>query len=374
MARQITLELLAESAKFESGMKNAARAADVGAERIEDAAKKADRMSDALNRTGEAADGSESKFMGLSDVASGVGDLFGIEALGGIAAFGLGMADLTGGFAQLTPVMTGVMDKIKNLSIVTKAQSAAQAALNLVMSLNPIFLVVAAVVALIAIFVVAYKNVEWFRDLVDGAFRVIKGAVEGAFNWVRDNWPLLLAILTGPIGIAIYTITKHWDTIKEGFTKVKEWIGDRIGDIVGFITDIPGKIGAIADKLKDAFMAPFKAAFNGIAGIWNNTVGKLRFEIPDWVPGLGGKGFDMPTIPEFRALGGPVLAGSPYIVGERGPELFVPSGSGTIVPGGGGGGSVTIYLQSLDPAGAGPLVVRALDEYESRNGARYARA
>lgn len=42
-----------------------------------------------------------------------------------------------------------------------------------------------------------------------------------------------------------------------------------------------------------------------------------------------GFGFQLPG---FRAEGGPVSANSPYIVGERGPELFVPSGSGTIVP------------------------------------------
>jgi phage-related minor tail protein len=34
----------------------------------------------------------------------------------------------------------------------------------------------------------------------------------------------------------------------------------------------------------------------------------------------------------FRAAGGPVSAGSPYIVGEKGPELFVPGRSGGIVP------------------------------------------
>ena len=52
----------------------------------------------------------------------------------------------------------------------------------------------------------------------------------------------------------------------------------------------------------------------------------------------------------FRAMGGPVSGGTPYIVGERGPELFVPSGSGSIVAnskmnqGGGssGGGSVNV--------------------------------
>jgi hypothetical protein len=51
----------------------------------------------------------------------------------------------------------------------------------------------------------------------------------------------------------------------------------------------------------------------------------------------------------FRAMGGPVSGGSPYVVGEKGPELFVPHASGTIVPnnkmGGGSGsgsGSVTV--------------------------------
>jgi len=50
----------------------------------------------------------------------------------------------------------------------------------------------------------------------------------------------------------------------------------------------------------------------------------------------------------FRAEGGPVSAGSPYVVGEKGPELFVPSSSGSIVPNGamgssgGGSGGVTV--------------------------------
>lgn len=50
-----------------------------------------------------------------------------------------------------------------------------------------------------------------------------------------------------------------------------------------------------------------------------------------------------------RAVGGPVSGGSPYIVGERGPELFVPSASGAIVPNNrladamGGGGSAVTY-------------------------------
>lgn len=50
----------------------------------------------------------------------------------------------------------------------------------------------------------------------------------------------------------------------------------------------------------------------------------------------------------FRAAGGDVAAGRAYVVGERGPELFVPGRAGEIVP---GGGTVTINMPAIDLAG-----------------------
>lgn len=52
----------------------------------------------------------------------------------------------------------------------------------------------------------------------------------------------------------------------------------------------------------------------------------------------------------FLADGGPASANKPYIVGERGPELFVPNTSGTVVPNDalGGGGSVTYNINAVD--------------------------
>jgi hypothetical protein len=58
----------------------------------------------------------------------------------------------------------------------------------------------------------------------------------------------------------------------------------------------------------------------------------------------------------YRAAGGPVTGGSPYIVGEKGPELFVPGRSGSIVPnhalGGGGSGVTTNVVVNVDAAGS----------------------
>jgi hypothetical protein len=53
----------------------------------------------------------------------------------------------------------------------------------------------------------------------------------------------------------------------------------------------------------------------------------------------------------FRAGGGPVLAGTPYMVGERGPELFVPRSAGNIVPNGAGGNVVNINVNQSFAAG-----------------------
>ena len=59
-----------------------------------------------------------------------------------------------------------------------------------------------------------------------------------------------------------------------------------------------------------------------------------------------------------RATGGPVVGGRPYMVGERGPELFVPAATGRIEPLAGGGGprevrvAITIQAGASEAAGA----------------------
>jgi len=51
-----------------------------------------------------------------------------------------------------------------------------------------------------------------------------------------------------------------------------------------------------------------------------------------------------------KAMGGPVTAGTPYLVGERGPELWIPRQSGNLVPNSGLGGANITY--TIDARGA----------------------
>ena len=66
-----------------------------------------------------------------------------------------------------------------------------------------------------------------------------------------------------------------------------------------------------------------------------------------------------------RQNGGPVSQGSSYLVGERGPEIFTPSGSGMITPNSAiGGNTITVNVQGADPQ----AVVRALQDYNRTAG------
>ena len=56
---------------------------------------------------------------------------------------------------------------------------------------------------------------------------------------------------------------------------------------------------------------------------------------------------------QFKAAGGSVMGGTPYVVGEKGPELFVPGRSGTIVPNNQlGGGGATNVVVNVDASGS----------------------
>jgi phage-related minor tail protein len=62
--------------------------------------------------------------------------------------------------------------------------------------------------------------------------------------------------------------------------------------------------------------------------------------------------FSMGSLLPGRAMGGPVSAGSSYMVGERGPELFTPKHGGNIVPNNALGGSTTNVVVNVDASGS----------------------
>lgn len=252
----------------------------------------------------------------------------------------------------------------------TAAWTAVQWLLNAAFLANPITWIVLAVVALVAAIVLAYKNSETFRNIVQkvgqiaaAAFGWIVDAVKKVgewigkvFGWVRDNWSKIGLILTGPIGWAVKWITGNWDKV------------------MGFFKAIPGKLGELFKGVVNAITFPFRTAFNAISKLWNSTIGKLAWTIPDWVPGVGGKTIAAPKLPELQGLatGGTVTRAGAFLVGEAGPEVVTLPAGAAVTPNGGGGpgGHITININGGNLA----EVRRVVEDAISGNNRRLASA
>jgi len=208
-----------------------------------------------------------------------------------------------GAIAGIATAILAVNFAMKAWTAATAAFTAVQAAFNAVMALNPIFLMVALFVAVGAALVVLQMKFNIFGKV----FEAVGNTASTVFNG-----------------------------IKTGFAAV--------------VTAVSGYVNGL--------VAVYKGLFNGIATVWNNTVGKLSFKIPGWVPGIGGKGFDVPEIP-MLAEGGIVNSPTLAMIGEAGPEAVVPlNRAGSL------GNNITINVNGGDPN----AVVAALRTYMRQNG------
>ncbi|GAB1642526.1 hypothetical protein [Krasilnikovia sp. MM14-A1259] len=238
-------------------------------------------------------------------------------------------AESAGILTRARAVIGMVAQKVATVAttVVTRAYTAVQWLLNVAMDANPLGLIVLALAAVAAGLYLLWTHSATFRKIVTGAFNTVWGAIKTGWNWIKKNWPLLLGILTGPIGWAVLAITKNWTKIKNGATTVKDWIVARFDALTTWFGKLPGRIGKALSGLGRFLTAPFRTAFNGVAILWNRTLGGMSFTLPSWIPGVGGNSFSLPRIP-YLAKGGIVPktpGGRAVMAGDGGEdEAIVP--------------------------------------------------
>jgi phage-related protein len=154
---------------------------------------------------------------------------------------------------------------VRTVIAVQKAMAAAQAILNVVMAANPIGLVVIAVAGLIAILVVAWTHSQRFRSIVTGAFHAVTDAASATWGWIKGHWPLLLGILTGPIGPAVVLIVRNFDKIKalpgQMFDVGRRIVQSIIDGIKSRVAGVANAIGSVAQTIRNHL--PFSPAKEG---------------------------------------------------------------------------------------------------------------
>lgn len=304
-------------------------------------------------------------------------------------------------------------------------------------SMGPIALVVAAVAGAVFLIVKYWDEIKgaaeatwtWVRDrfedlktfflqwapLLAGPIGLVlvywdelKGAATAAKDWVAGRFNDLVSFLEGIPGRIGRGLTGPFEGIKEGASTAKGWVQDRFNDLVEWIGDVPGRIGRkltgafdvyrdaatgakdwiigrfedaiswlggvpgkIGSKLKGAFTGladAFRLAWNGVARFING-VADFKIGLPGPIPDVHVNFPDLPTFHTGGVFRAPTAGGEGLALlrdGER------------VIPAGQGGGSTVIFqagaIQALDPQAAASAVVRAIDEYERRNGQRFARA
>lgn len=299
---QVTLTLAGDSSQLETAFDRVGQSAKSMGGQVAEAGKGFDKAAEATDTLDTRAMGFRDTVTGVEDSVKGFGQLLkGDFSAGALVTAGMGVGDLASGFTNLIVPMaktvgTTVAATAANVahatssfavSAATKVWAGVQWLLNAALLANPIVLIVAGIILLIGVIVLIATKTTWFQDIWKVVWTNVK------------RWALAF-----------------WDWLK----------------------DLPGQIGVVFGKMAGYITAPWRAAFNFIATAWNNTIGKLKWTVPSWVPIIGGNTISAPQLPRFHAGG--VVPGAP------GTEMMALLQAGERVIPNGSGGAVVLEVHS----------------------------
>lgn len=181
------------------------------------------------------------------------------------------------------------------------------------------------------------------RGVFDMVFAAIRGIIERAdkticerVNNIREFFRNLGEWMEGTFGFKWKNV---FETVKNAVKAFRDCMGPIISSVqvifMGLTNFISGVFSgnwrrawfgvrqifeSIVSGLSHIFKAPLNFMIDGINKFLSG-IGKIK--IPDWVPGVGGKGFSIPRIPRL-AKGGIVSASTIANIGEAGTEAVIP--------------------------------------------------
>ena len=211
----------------------------------------------------------------LGGIALAIGPV--ATAIGGLITIGTGISKITEAMKKWE-----VVTKLQ--AVATKAMTIAQGALNAVMNMNPISLIIIAIVALIAIIVALWNKCEWFREAVMTVINAIWGAIQSVgsfimgvfqnvFNFVSGIFTNLWNVIQTVVNTIVSIFSTAWNTIKNVATTVWNGIlglfsaGGKI--FTGVVEGIAGVFKTIVNALIRGINKIISIPFNTINGILN---------------------------------------------------------------------------------------------------------
>lgn len=362
------------------------------------------------------------------DLQNFLGMLAGLAALAGGLAIAFGptaaaIALVVGGLAML---VVGIKDVIENgftlentLTIIAGLLAAGIGISILTGSWIPLLIAgfVAALVALVSFTGHGEELIQGLKKIIDGFGKFFKGVFTGDLNLAAEGAKQIWAGLKQTWNAIVNSIKDAWSafiTWLQGKNQALAAIFETIGKLFSDQYNAWKKIlSGLITFLTGVFTGDWKKAWNGVLdilkGVWNLIVGtvegainfiidginllisalnKIHFEVPDWVPLVGGKSFGINITPVSR-VSLPRLASGAVIppnrefmavLGDQKSGTNIETPLATMVqafkqamnePGGAGGRQMTVILQ-LDRRELGRAIYQLNNEETQRVGVRLA--
>lgn len=231
------------------------------------------KLSDGLTKLSEKLTQAQSWWNGLSKETQG----FILKALAVAAALG-----------PTLMIFAKVITLFQTLAPIIKGLQLAWVLLNAAFAFSPIGMIVIAIVALVAGLVLAYQHSETFRNIVNGAFGAVRdfvmAAVDFIVGFVKDHFLLLVTVVTGPIGLLVVLVIKHWDEIKAKTAAAWDWVVEKVKAIPGLLVaafmnfTLPGLIIKHWDTIKEKT----SQAWGAVVDFVKSIPGKLLSFFLNW--------------------------------------------------------------------------------------------
>ncbi|HLA18296.1 MAG TPA: phage tail tape measure protein [Dehalococcoidia bacterium] len=216
--------------------------------------------------------------------------------------------------------------------------------------------------------VTALIHGDW-SEAWEGVKALVGHIWEGIRALIEIHLELIKTLIWNQLQLVVGIVADLWklgpnsiyNTIVGAMSDAKQFVSDRIDDIVSFFAGLPGRITTALSGLPGALEAAFRAGLNAVIGQINSFIGKFNaLSIPGFTikipmaPDIKFGGFDFPDIPKVALLaqGGIVRSPTLALLGERGPEAIVPlNGAGGALNSAGGAGmgmTVIFNISALD--------------------------
>ena len=191
---------------------------------------------------------------------------------------------------------------------------------------------IAIIAGIIVVIALVIYNWDTLKTATLAFWEIIKVAVSFAVAWVVAK---IMGFVT--------SIKEKWAQIKTATSMVWEGIKIFLTTLWTSIVDkaksawesIKSSVSTVFNAIKTTVMSVWNGIYSGIKGVINKIIGaingmisglnRVKFDVPSWVPGIGGKkwGFNIGKIP-YLAKGGIVTRPTLAMIGEAGPEAVVP--------------------------------------------------